>query len=594
MAAERRRQERIRIGRESFERKRRQGSRGASMEFDRSTTPLSVVEKEVLPRSTGRQFTKEAIRRENEEERERRRREKEKEDEDREEEEMRSRFIEGSMRDRASVPPPREIIGPVLPAKEEVAGGNGSASEEEGNVSSSSGLSLGSDREGKKKRFTFGLGSLFKFNPFSIVEEAKAAYARQKALHDERERKKEEMKKQKKEAEQLYFEMKARGEFKGTLVRHPDDVGGATSMDDDFAASFSDQGNMFGGSARKRKRAEIASIGSDMDEYFPPDEDEDDGDETEVDEPEEEPMSVKYEDTAIAPSHGQTETKPKNALDIVSRTSIKVFAGSISTTSIASTMTAGSNGGPVKPLTKRELKKAERLQKKVSNLEEQLEKVRRELEETARGAIPPMPELPSQMSPPAPPHPTPVSRASQDKNSNGMPPPPVPYTKKGARSQTMLSETPAQKIVTRHPNQMLPDSPEPSPADNRFAPGVMSPGTVDEDTEMDEGFSQIPLSPVLNSSVTEPPQEPTSLVVNRRRGTGRSKSPGVVGRSKSPGLTGLRKISGASVRKVSNAISNAVMGGGVTGAETNKPDRKKRRGLDNDDVVPPIPPVPQQ
>jgi len=544
------------------------------MDLDRSATP---VEKEVLPRSTGRQFTKEAILRENEEEQERRRREQE---EEREEEEMRSRFIEGSMRDRASVPPPREIIGPV-PAKEEGGGG----SEGEGNASSSSGLSLGSDRDGKKKKFTFGLGSLFKFNPFSIVEEAKAAYSRQKALHEGRERRKEEMKRQKREAEQLYFEMKAHGEFKGTLVMHPDD-GRAVSTDEDFAASFSDQGNMFGGSARKRKRGEIASVESDMDEmvdYFPPADDGDseeyeqdgmeDGEETEVDEP---MRSIRYEDTAVAPSSNQTEAKPKNVREIVRQTSTKIFAGSISTTPIASTMSAGSNGAPAKPLTKRELKKAERLQKKVSNLEEQLVRVRRELEETARGAIPPVPELPSQMMPPPPPpHPTPFSRTSQDKRRTGMPPPPVPQPGEGDRSQPMLPGTPAH---SRHPNQMLPDTPKPTPTDNRFAPGVMSPETADEDTEMDEGFSQIPLSPVLNSSITEPPQEPASLVVNRRRGAGRSKSPRLTGRSKSPGLAGLRKISGASVRKVSNAISSAVMGG--NNAETDKPERKKRRGLD--------------
>jgi len=548
------------------------------MDLDtRSTTPLSAVGKEVLPRSTGRQFTKEAILRENEEERERRRREKEKEDDDREEEEMRSRFIEGSMRDRASVPPPREIIGPV-PAKEEA----GSGSEEDGNASSSSGLSLGSDRDGKKKRFTFGLGSLFKFNPFSIVEEAKAAYARQKALHDDRERKKEEMKRQKKEAEELYFAMKARGEFKGPLVRHPLDVGRDSGVDDDFAASFSDQGNMFGGSARKRKRGEIASVGSDMDEmvdYFPPgqedDDDDDDGyedgdgEEAEVGKP----MSIGCGGAVETPSHAQIAAKPEIVRGIVKQPSAKVFAGSISTTSIASTMSGGSNGAPAKPLTKRELKKAERLQKKVSNLEEQLERVRRELEETSRGAIPPVPKAP--VSPPQPP---PVARASQDKKRNEMPPPPVPHTKNGAGSQPMLPETPVQKAPARHPNQMLPDTPESTPAGGRFALGVISPESADEDTEMDDASSQIPLS------VVEPPQGPTSLAVNRRRGAGRSKS---------PGLTGLRKISGAGVRKVSNAISNAVMGGVGNGVEVDKPERKKRRGLDSLNAVAPIPPVPQ-
>ncbi|KAF8246619.1 hypothetical protein K440DRAFT_661903 [Wilcoxina mikolae CBS 423.85] len=620
--AEHRRMERIKLGRESLERRRRQGnslslSRSSSIRADedgdifmdrdgsRDETPPSSTSEVVVvrkvargakkdegdapyvpdaddedddedemrtksPRRSERKFTKAAIQKENEQEKKRRLREK------REKEELRSRFIEGSMRDRASAPPPKDIIGEVDDSEDEDENPPVGMEEDTPPIADQD---AEKEKEKKKRGFTFGLGNLFRFNPFALVDEARAAYIRQRAIHDARERQKEEMKRQKKEAEELYFAMKRRGEFRGTFVQNDDDtIGRAVSTDD--AVDFSNAG----GSARKRKRGEVASVGSEMDampEYFHTlsgDEDNDEADDgdamdedTEPDEPEvgeEDVMqSIRFEETTAPPSQAESkEDKRKSVRQLVKKTSNVFNALTSSSTNNSSVSLINSTTG--KPLTKREIKKQERLQKKVSNLEEQLEKARRELEEAARGYIPPVPDIPSELMapPPPPPHSTPVSRSSQGSKThsraNSMPPPPVP-SMKGA-----LPDTPKEKLTTRHPNQMLPDTPEPTPTGDRFAPGVMSPA-ADEDTTMDEGFSMVPLSPVLNSSsIADSAQQSGTLGVSKVRRT----------HGNSPGLSAFRKISGASSRKVSSVISSTVTASTATG---NKPERKKRRGMDS-------------
>jgi len=641
--------ERIKLGRESLERRRRQGnslslSRSSSIRADEDgdvymdrhsreveTPPSSTSEVVVVRRAAGkggkkdegdapyvpddddddddelqtksprrseRKFTKAAIQKENEQEKKRKLREK------REKEELRSRFIEGSMRDRTSAPPPRDIIGEIDDSEDEDESPPDAFEEDAPPITDQD---EEKDKEKKKRGFTFGLGNLFRFNPFALVDEARAAYIRQKAIHDARERQKEEMKRQKKEAEELYFAMKRRGEFRSTFAQHDDStIGRAVSTDDDFAVEFSNAG----GSARKRKRGEIASVGSEMDampEYFHTlSGDEDNGEvddedameeDTEPDEPEveEEDMmqSIRFEETTTQPSSRAGSAAPedmrKSARQLVKKSSNVFSAFTSSSSNNSSTSLVNATTG--KPLTKREIKKQERLLKKVSNLEEQLEKARRELEEASRGNIPPVPDIPSQLmaAPPPPPHSTPVSRSSQDNKINGkatsMPPPPVP-SMKGA----LVPGTPKQKLTQRHPNQMLPDTPEPTPTGDRFAPGVISPSGANEDITMDEGFSMVPLSPVLNSSsIADNPQQPGALGVSKVRRT----------RGTSPGLSAFRKISGASARKVSSVVSSAV-NGGTTG---DKPERKKWRGMDSPppkgkswaggkEAAPPIPKLP--
>lgn len=558
---ERRRQHRIRLGRESFERKRRLAglftssssastSARTSVDFDGDidmegqakkgkqkheaedapyvpTETETDEEEEELemriapPRRTARKFTKEAILRENEEERKRR------EHKRKEQAEIRSRFIEGSMRDRHSLPPPREIIGDL---ESRPSSPVGDYLEDEMDIEMET--TKGKEKE-KKKRFTFGLGNIFKFNPLTIVGEARAAYLRQKALHEARERKKEEMKRQKKEAERLYFEMKARGQFK----------------------DFSQVAAAVMGSARKRKLGEVASVESDKDaqdqDYFeilPGCDGEDDEDEImEEYEPEagdvEEFKAIKYEDTSASQNVAK---KPSRAITGVSR------SNSVKTTSSA-------RAKPTKGPTKRELQKQERLLKKVTALEEQLNKVRQELAETGRGAIVPAASEASKQ------------RMSVDTKRAEMPLP-IYGAMTGAlpaAEKPVAPETPASKH--RHPNKMLPDTPESTPDTDRYAP--IAPEEIDDDTAMDEGFSMIPLSPVLDSStVVDTPEHQSNASAPSRLNI--KKSTG----SKSPALSELRKLSGASFKRVGTAISNAVVGGS---AESGMPERKKRRGLDS-------------
>jgi hypothetical protein len=609
---ERLRQQRIRLGRESFERKRRTRESSVTTDLDGdidmdrdrfspTETPPSSFEgaggakrrrgktaddeededppiepEDSAPRRSARKFTKEAIMRENEEER---RQAKERKKRDKEREEMRSRFIEGSMRDRHSLPPPREIIGD-LESGSESESDDGDDDDKE--MDKPATPPKEKDKEKKKKRFTFGLGSFFRFNPLAIVEEARAAYLRQKALHEARERKKEELKRQKKEAEKLYFEMKARGQFKGTFVTHVDDddyVATPVGTDKGFRADFSQAAAALMGSTRKRKLGEVASVGSDKDaqEDLEIPTGQSDG-ECEGEEPDDD-AAIDEDNQAYEPSGDMDEFKGgryEDASQIELTSTKKTSRISSGASKSSSTSLVSSNGAaakPAKPPTKRELQKQERLKKKVEDLEERLDRVRRELAETSQGSIivSPVPEIPRKSMPPLS-----SARTSLDRRNDGMLPPPVPRSVRGAsvpsEEKQRVPETPALKYS--YPNQMLPDTPESSPDDDRNVP--RDPEVLDDDTTMDEGFSMIPLSPVLhpssivNTSTTNAEQQSAASRANVRRNAGRSKS---------PALSGLQKISGSSIRKVSRALANAVGSGSET---SEKPERKKRRGMDEE------------
>lgn len=400
--------------------------------------------------------------------------------------ERQSRFLEGSMRDRVSTRPPPEIIGSV----------SGSSN----SVPRVAKAPLAAPAP-KKSRFTFGLGSVFKFNPFSIVDDVKAAYYRQKEAAEERERQKRERaerEEEKREYERQYFEMKRAGAFRPSVPVN--DNGRAVTTDDDTAEPWP-------GSARKRKHREI---------NHPDVTDPEDAPVFSQDSEPEDAASYSSSDND-APSYPPPPPPPVPAKTPKSSTPTTLLK---KTSKIFSTVISTSAS---KPPTKREVKRQERLLKKVSNLEEQLEKARKELESTG----PPVPALPESIT----------SQFAATASNNLMPPPPPPTSAKQPRQQ------------------------------QKYTP----PKTEDEDdTTIDEGFSMIPLSPVMANSSFESENMLTQAGINT--------SP----RIRKPTAKALE----ASMEK-----------------EKKKPERKKRRGLESPPTPrggtkvenpPPVPPTPSR
>ncbi|KAI5812728.1 hypothetical protein BZA77DRAFT_323521 [Pyronema omphalodes] len=207
--------------------------------------PIIEPESPGFPRRGDRQFTKEAIARENEEERARALRQKDMP-------QLKSRFIEGTMRDRHSDPPPREIVGDLqdfgdwtpIPTKQRRSW------ETESQVEEKKKTGLGA--------FGLSLPSILKINPIGLLEEVGKSYSRQKVLYEQQKRQKEEKERQKREAEELYAEMKRRGEFKGTFPQYKDLVEAAIGKDEElYREDFA--------TAKKRKRSEVTSVASEKD-----------------------------------------------------------------------------------------------------------------------------------------------------------------------------------------------------------------------------------------------------------------------------------------------------------------------------------------
>jgi hypothetical protein len=207
--------------------------------------PIDEPESPGFPRRGDRKFTKEAIARENEEERARALRQKDIP-------QLKSRFIEGTMRDRHSDPPPREIVGDLqdfgdwspAPTKQRRSW------ETESQVEEKKKTGLGA--------FGLSLPAILKINPLGLFEEVGKSYSRQKVLYEQQKKQKEEKERQKKEAEELYAEMKRRGEFKGTFPQYKDLVEAAIGKDEElYQEDFA--------TAKKRKRSEVTSVASEMD-----------------------------------------------------------------------------------------------------------------------------------------------------------------------------------------------------------------------------------------------------------------------------------------------------------------------------------------
>jgi hypothetical protein len=388
-----------------------------------------------------------------------------------------SRFTEGSMRDRVSEPPPMEIIGPGLDSPtHETSSQNG--------VDAASAAPMEKEGVKKKRSFIFGLGSFFKFNPFGLVSEAKAAYIRQKTLH---ERKKEEMKQRKKEIEEIYWEMKARGDFRGTFVRHKDDIEEPVGIDENGVAVFSE--SLLVGSARKRKLAEIAdgSGSTERERSMDGDNSDESGSDDMIEDNE-----IKEEDNSEAdvrpraPHHVHNAPLPRKTEKSQSRTvchivkkTSEVFANAISPTSLSSSSSLPSsiNG---RPLTKRELKKRERLQKRVSNLEEQLEKARHELEENMSGNLPPVPDVSQSLMPPPP---LPSVTRSNANHSNREETPPLSLLPQ----HTPTSSSPVTISAPLEYTLMLPESPVLGTSRVEKLADELQDESMDIDTMVDEG-----------------------------------------------------------------------------------------------------------
>lgn len=386
-----------------------------------------------------------------------------------------SRFKEGSMRDRASAVPPREIVGtlptssPARPEDEEEGAPIGISSKTSGlcsiqSIGSSTARSA--DANGAAKgSFTFGGLASFIPNPFKIVKDAKDAWDRQKQLHETRERKKKILRDRKIRGQMAYMDLKKAGAMKGYsgnaaavmganaivgmgssagvpsvrgsypleyAMGYEQSIGRAYSTDESRPASRASE------QSGRRRLGLVTSFASDVTmketgEGFGTERPHRNNCETEQD-------RINYETTRrsldfvtspcsenfsrkntsksreIAPppplrapppppppppsAKATTNSGKFEDVKMLVKKKSKVFTstfGGRGEESIAGTSSrAASREGP----TKREIKRQEHLQKKVSNLEELLEKARRELENaldtTINGSIPPMPKGPQQ------------------------------------------------------------------------------------------------------------------------------------------------------------------------------------------------------
>lgn len=376
-----------------------------------------------------------------------------------------SRFKEGSMRDRASAVPPREIVG-TLPTS------SPARPEDEEERSKTSGLcsiqSIGSlasrsaDANGTAKgSFTFGGLASFIPNPFKIVKDAKDAWDRQKQLHETRERKKKILRDRKIRGQKAYMDLKRAGAMKGYsgnaaavmganaivgvgssagvppvrgsypleyAMGYQQSIGRAYSTDESRPESRASE------QSGRRRPGLVTSFAGDVTmketgESFGTERPHRNNYETEQD-------RINYETTrrsldfVTSPSSENFSRKntsrsreivpppplrapppppPPSAkattnggkfedVKMLVKKKSKVFASTFSGRGEEGTAGTNSRATSREGPTKREIKRQEHLQKKVSNLEELLEKARRELENaldtTINGSVPPIPKGP--------------------------------------------------------------------------------------------------------------------------------------------------------------------------------------------------------
>lgn len=388
-----------------------------------------------------------------------------------------SRFKEGSMRDRASAVPPREIVG-TLPTSSPARPEDG----EEAPMSMStrvSGLSniqsirsltaRSTDVNGTAKgSFTFGGLASFIPNPFKIVKEAKEAWDRQKQLHETRERKKKILRDRKMRGQMAYMDLKKAGAMQGysgnaaAVMGANAIVGGSSSRSTgvplasgnytpDYAMGYdhsigraysTDESRPVSSASEqggRRGRSElVTSFASDVTmkgtgEGFGterPHRNSCETSETEQDKNNFEttrrsldfvtsPCSENFSRKSISRSKVIVPPPPSRAppppplssstkatvsggkfedVKMLVKKKSKVFASTFSGRGEEGTVNTSSRTTSREGPTKREIKRQEHLQKKVSNLEELLDKARRELENaldtTINGSVPLLPPIP--------------------------------------------------------------------------------------------------------------------------------------------------------------------------------------------------------
>lgn len=397
-----------------------------------------------------------------------------------------SRFIEGSMKDRASERPRPELIG----------------MDEKGMLNSGAGGAGGEDVEMKsperKEEFTVGglVTSVFTFRAKSYCKET--WWNPRKAKFEEMEKKRREKEEQKKRAEEKYFEMKR----KGTLFSNVNNLRSEDTMPMDI-----DKESQIGRAVSTDDivPAEIFSPPADTTSFSPG----------------LHPASqTDGSDGEYLPSTGKSTRRlskqPKDAAMTLKKRASRLFSpktNSISGPVITSPPPA--NNGT---MSKKELQKQQKLIKKYSDLEDKLSKARRELAE-AGIEPPPLPPLPQDV----------VNRFSVGKVPMTAPP---PFTEeKPSTSNINLTEN--DKPVSASPLATTkPTSPiAPSPLQDSQLPNLLP--------NPSQNFSNPKSS---NASINMPaPPTPVVSSVRSRHGSVRSRKGSLKGRH-------IRSISGGSSR----------------------------------------------
>ncbi|PWW76723.1 hypothetical protein C7212DRAFT_192939 [Tuber magnatum] len=416
-----------------------------------------------------------------------------------------SKFIEGSMRDRASAVPPKDIIG-LLPSSSPHRHEDEIAYEpaQRQSTDSTGNATMNSANASLLGSIGTAAGAL---NPFKFAHRIKDIWEKQKAEYIAHERKKRMLADRRKRSEKAYEEMKRLGAAQG-LTGNAAAVAGANqirfkyegyamagmdgSREDIGMALSTDSGDEAsgGGGAAGASRGKGISVATNSI-----------GSGTAISVEQRNSGSERSEsgvqgDHSVRSSlsdHSRTSSTFPRASDcrsasingrrsLQSRTSSRVLSpplaeGAANKLNGVGTLvkkksrvfvnsiigkddkkddsTVKGDRGP----TKRELKKQERLRNKVSNLEEQLERAKQELDDATRGTnAPPVPQIP-----------------------------------------TRLANSTIRAVAAVDPE--MPQQQNPRQSNNLTANrSDIAEGEETEVDEVDEGSSMVPLSPVRNTS----------------------------------------------------------------------------------------------
>ncbi|RPB02660.1 hypothetical protein L873DRAFT_1762343 [Choiromyces venosus 120613-1] len=423
-----------------------------------------------------------------------------------------SKFIEGSMRDRTSAVPPKDIIG-LLPSSSpnrhedetayEPAQRQSTDSTEDATMNSANSSLLGS--------IGTAAGAL---NPFKFAHRIKDIWEKQKAEYIAHERKKRMMADRRKRSEKAYEEMKRLGAAQGLtgnaaavaganqikfkyqdyamagMDGNHEGIGMALSTDSGDEASVGD--DAVGAGGRKRISEVTNSIGSEMAISIAQINNGNERNESEAREDHSVRSSLsdysrasstfaRASDRRSASINGRNSRHSRTSSLVLSppivegaanklsgvgtlvKKKSKVFVNSI----IGKEDKKGDSASKAeRGPTKRELKQEERLRNRVSNLEEELKKAKRDLAIVTRktSGVPPVPQIPTHIA-----------------NST-------------VRAVTTTDPEIPQQL--QHRSRRSNDS-----AINRLDVTEGEETEVDEDNDQVDGsFSTVPFSPAMNTS----------------------------------------------------------------------------------------------